>query len=111
MQKKYAVEVKNHTEQLSSDENTAGEDWKQIEDVLQNTAEKLLPPISRDKKQIWMSNSILDLMTQRRSVKNKNTVKYKSLNIKITAGCKKAIETWIEEQCKELEDLENKNIQ
>ena len=97
IQKQYAVEVNSRFEQLSSDENIAEEDWKQIEEVLQNTTEKLLPPISCDKKQRWMNNSILEVMKQRRSVKNKNTVKYKSLNIKIKAECKKAIETWIEE--------------
>ena len=58
-----------------------------------------------------MNNSILELMKQRRSVKNKNTVKYKNLNIKIQTECKKAKEAWIQEQCKELEDLEKKNIQ
>ena len=58
-----------------------------------------------------MNNSILELMKQRRSVKHKNTVKYKSLSIKIKAECKKAKETWIEEQCKKLEDFENRNIQ
>ena len=58
-----------------------------------------------------MNNSILELMKQRRSVENKNTVKYGSINIKIKAEGRKAKETWIEEQCKELEDLENKNVQ
>ena len=111
IQKQYAVEVNNRFEQLGRNENTAEEDWNQIEEVLQNTAEKLLPPISRDRKQRWMNNSILELMKQRKSVKNKNTVKYKSLNIKIQTESKKAKEAWIEEQCKELEDLEKKNIQ
>ena len=110
IQKQYVVEVNYRFKQLRSDENTVEEGWKQIEEVLQNTAEKLLPPISRNKKQRWMNNSILELMKQRRSVKNTNTVKYESLNIKIKAECKKAKETWIEEQCKELEDFENKNI-
>ena len=64
IQKKYVVAVNYRFKQLRSDENTVEEDWKQIEEVLQNTAEKLLLPISRDKKQRWMNNSILELMKQ-----------------------------------------------
>ena len=58
-----------------------------------------------------MNNSILELMKLRRPLKNKNTIKYKSLNKKIKAECRKANETWIEKQCKELEDFENMNRQ
>ena len=68
IQKQYGAEVNNRFEPLGRNENTAEKDWSQREEVLQNTAEKLLPPISRDRKQRWMNNSILELMKQRRSV-------------------------------------------
>ena len=64
IQRQYAVEVSNRFEQLGGIENTAEEDWNQIEGVLHNTAEKLLPPRSRDTKQRWMNNSILELMNE-----------------------------------------------
>ena len=50
-------------------------------------------------------------MRKRRSIKNKNSKEYKTLNQRIHSECGKAKEKWIEEQCNELEDLEKKNIQ
>ena len=73
LQQCYAVEVKNRFEQLANNnnENTAEEDWRQIAEILQNTAQKLLPPKSRDKKQKWMNDHILEQMKKGRSIKNK----------------------------------------
>jgi len=82
-----------------------------MEDILHDTAKKLLPHKPNDRKQKWMNGTIIELMKKRRSVKNKNNEKYKSLNLKIQKECRTAKEQWIEEQCKELEDLEKRNIE
>ena len=111
IQKRYEVEVNNRFQQLTNNDNTAEEDWNLIEEVFQSTAKQLLPPKPRDKKHKWMTNTILELMRKRRSIKNKNSKEYKTLNLRIHSECRKAKEKWIEEQCNELEDLEKKNIQ
>ena len=108
----FSVEVKNRFEQIAeNNESTAEEDWGQITEILQSTAQQLLPSKPRDKKQKWMNDHILELMKKRRSVKNKNTGMYKDLNTKIQAACRAAKESWIEEQCNELEDLEKRDVQ
>ena len=106
--------MKNRFEQLSNEDQsntTAEDDWKHIEDALIHSAQQIIPPKARDKKQKWMNDDIIKLMKKRRSVKNKKTTIYKELNRKIHAECRKAKEKWIEEQCEELEDLEKKNMQ
>ena len=58
-----------------------------------------------------MNDDIIKLMKKRRSVKNKKATVYKDLNRKIQTECRNDKEKWIEEQCKELEDLEKKTVQ
>ena len=94
LQQRYAVEVKNRFEQLSNNNNgnTAEEDWSEIAEILQNSAEKLLPTKPRDKKQKWMNDDILELMKKRRPVKNKKASMYKDLDRKIQAARRTAKE-------------------
>ena len=55
-----------------------------------------------------MNDETLDLMEERRKVKN-DLVKYKEMNKKVQRSCRKAKEAWWEEKCAEIEELQEKH--
>ena len=54
----------------------------------------------------WMTDEILDRMEERRRNKERNPQRYVELNIEIRQACNTAKENWINEQCKEVEEME-----
>ena len=50
----------------------------------------------------WMTEDILDLMEQRRQVKN-NRQKYETLHKEISKKCDEAKEKWIIDKCRNIE--------
>ena len=59
------------------------EEWRAFEEVLNISAEETIPKIKLKKKQKWMTDSILDMMEERRKLNGKDAPKYKDLNIAI----------------------------
>ena len=55
------------------------------------------------KKQKWMTDEILDLMTERRQAKLKNMNKYNDIDKLIKAKCIKEKEKWLNNKCAEIE--------
>ena len=58
----------------------------------------------------WMTKEKLDKMDERRLAKN-DPGKYKKLNKEIRKMCKNANEEYLEDCCKEIEELEKKDLQ
>ena len=53
-----------------------------------------------------MTDDILNKMDERKVVKGRNEECYQQLNKEIPNDCKLAKEKWLNEQCREVEDLE-----
>ena len=71
----------------------------------------------RPVKKPWVTTHILDLCAERRKLKNKKDNKdrdgmaqYRAVNQNIKKGMKKAKESWIREQCQNIDDCLKKNI-
>ena len=58
-----------------------------------------------------MTEDILDLMDERRLHKERNEDRYRELNREIHRECNKAKETWMDERCQEIEDLNKRDTQ
>ena len=111
----FKIAVTNRYNMLTIDESH-NEDpcakWNQLEEILTETARKVLPKRNEQAKQPWMTTEILNLMNQRRKYKNRNSSKqYTEIDKLIKQKCVKAKEELINKQCDELEDLANKNQQ
>ena len=55
-----------------------------------------------------MNDEILSTMEQRKNVKNRTT-EYNVINNEIVDKCRQAKETWLNEQCQEIESLEKQH--
>ena len=110
----FKIEVQNRFNHLPVEgvsETTPEEDWETLQKVLIETSERIIPKKEKIKKQQWMTDEIISLMKNRRTQKHRSFKTYREIDKKIRIKCKEAKEKWINEQCKELEDLENRDIQ
>ena len=65
----FKIEIKNRFSALNTseqEETSAEDDWKEFEIILTETAEKILPKKESIRKQKWMTNEIMELITKRR---------------------------------------------
>ena len=67
----------------------------------------MLSPVTRTKKQDWMTDDILVLMERRRVLKRRST-EYNDLNKEIRRECHQAKESFYEKQCEELRVVREK---
>lgn len=114
-EKNQNIQFKQKTEQKLKETITDTEDpnntWKKIKQCLNEVAENIIGHSTQEKKQNWMTTEILNLM-RRRSDLTKSKVstviqqQMKNLTIEIRNQCRKAKETYYEEKCKELEELD-----
>jgi hypothetical protein len=93
-------------QQQINDTNNVNQKLKYINIAIQ-TAEKKHLTKTTTKNKGWMTQDILDLMEQRRKMKNYPD-KYKEINKHIKKRIKEAKEEWIKEQCEEMETYEKK---
>ena len=103
----FKIKIKNRfsAHVISEQEETsAEEDWKEFEIILRETAEKILHKKESIRKQKWMTNEIMELITKRRKYK-RNSRKYKETDKKVRMKCKEAKEKYMNDQCEELESL------
>ena len=111
----YAIEVNNKFEGLNSidpvnemDASTMVErKWNTFKDCLCEAAKGILPKQQNSKKKQWVTEEILKLIEQRKTQKGKST--YDTLNRKIKLERKLAKEKWLNEQCKEIEELDKQH--
>ena len=109
----YSVEVKNRFEilQQESEDETAEQQWKILQEAISKANEIVLPKTERKEKKPWMTDEILKLMDERRIYKDSDREKYRSLNKRIHKECNKAKEKWMNDRCKVIEDLSKKDQQ
>ena len=104
----YANEVKNRYERLAED-RTVGDidnDWSMLQNSLVEAAEEMIPREPQGRRQMWMTQDILELMEERRKFKNRADERYRELDQLIKRMCKDRKEEWLQAKCEELEPLE-----
>ena len=100
--------VLNSEEPLEVEEETDRR-WRCIEAALTEPAKEMVPKQVRRGRQRWMTDEILDKMEEKRAQKDRNPQRYEELNLEIRQACDEAKEEWINEQCKEVEELERQH--
>lgn len=84
-------------------------DWNTIKDSLKSGADAVIGYVSKTKKQVWMTDEILQLMELRRQQKIlQNQGEYNRIHRTIRGKIRQAKEKWMEERCSELENLQQK---
>lgn len=116
LQEQYNIAVKNKFQVLQEESvmqyryETKNEKidvkWECIRDSIRHGNESL-PKQEKKAKQPWMTEEILELMTQRKTKKNTNL--YTKLNAEIQKRCKEAKEEWIQNKCNNIEKAQKKN--
>ena len=77
---------------------------------LVNSAQECIPKYGMTAKKKWMTSEILNQMEVRCRVK-KDTDEYRRVNMRIQNMCRAAKKEYLNQQCEEIEELENRNIQ
>ena len=95
----------------SNTERTEGENevncfWNRLQNSLLAAAEELIPQEPRIGRQQWITEEILQMMENRRRIKNTSTEAYKELDRQIKRKCLERKEEWLKSQCEEMERLE-----
>ena len=109
---RYNIEVKNTYETLQDIGNdTAEQHWEKIERAIKRANEIVLPKKEKKVKKLWMTDSILELMDERRKYKDRNNERYKCLNKRIHKECNKAKEQWMNDKCTTIDILSKKDQQ
>ncbi|XP_050514333.1 craniofacial development protein 2-like [Diabrotica virgifera virgifera] len=99
-------DLNNQLKNSTNENNT--EIWNTFKNLTWKVMEKYTTTMQRHKKQQWMTDEILELMEQRRKLKD-NKTKYKEKQKLIKQKIKVAKEKWMEDKCKELEKLNEKD--
>eukprot|EP00794_Sanderia_malayensis_P015552 gene15552-17137_t len=112
IRERFGVAVRNMYESFNvecdtkqSVEGAIDQKWCNIRDSMKKTTEELILRKENKAKQPWMKDHILQLMTERKQNKC-NESKYREFNKKIKVACKKAKEEWLDERCREIEELD-----
>ena len=111
--KRYNIEVRNKYEFLNAEKTPQQPEpefienkWKSTKTCLTEALKTNLPKKTNRKKQKWMTDDILNKLVERKEVKGRNEECYQQLNKEISNDCSLAKENWLNEQCREVEDLE-----
>ena len=83
-----------------------GKKYERLVKCITEATRETLPKKEIKKKQQWMSEEILQ-MKERKKLKRK-AGKYREKDKTIRAACTKSTEKWLNDQCKEIEDLEER---
>ena len=79
-----------------------------MRNILVQTAEEYVPIKQRKRRNKWMTEEILLMMKDRQKIGNRQCKKYRDRDKKIRQKCNEAKESWLNEQCAEIENLFDK---
>lgn len=91
VKQKVKEELQNGLKEIISAPEEPLQKWNKITEIFRDTSQRHLKRSSMKKKQ-WMTDEILTLMEQRRTLKNRNREEYHSVHIKIKKKIKNAKE-------------------
>ena len=104
---RFTLEVSNRFQALENI-TEAEELWRKMKDSINQVMSESIPPKPKRTHKKWITQDILDLMEVRRQAKP-NAEKYKALNKEVRKKCDKAKETWVNEQCEEIDKNQSKD--
>ncbi|XP_050513133.1 uncharacterized protein LOC126888800 [Diabrotica virgifera virgifera] len=96
--------MREKLETAKQQEQSVEQKWSYIKDVVLNAGKK-----TRVKNKEWMTDNILQMMDQRRLMNNRDAKKYQEINQTIKKEIRRAKETWMQEKCKLIEELQVKH--
>ena len=89
---------------------TNNERWNLLKDAIKKSGDECIGYVKRKAKKEWVTNEMMEKMNERRKWKAVNTEvgkqQYRKLNNELRRETDKAREKWLNEQCKEMEELE-----
>ena len=101
----YTVEVRNKFKGIDLIDKVPNELWMDVCDIVQETGIKTIPMEKKCKKTKWLSGEALPIAVKRREVKSKGeNERYKYLNAEIQRIARKEKNTFLSDQCKEIEE-------
>lgn len=113
---KFNLEIRNKYDILCAEEdvkeqqqteNTEQRKWKIFKECIHESTKEVLPRKEKDNNQKWMTREILEMMEIRKQFKiTADHNKYREINKKIITACRKAKDDWLNQQCQEIENLE-----
>ena len=104
----YSIAVRNIFEVLKYEESKST--WDCFKESIVSAAEVFVPKKEKQSKNKWMTGEILDLMQVRQKVAKKESIEYKDIDKQIKAKCTQAKETWMNEECEEIERLDRTDM-
>ena len=104
----YAIEVSNRYDRLTEEVvgKGADKDWQVLQGALVGAAEAVIPKERRRRKNPWITDEILDMMEERRIVKNLSEERYREMDRRILRSCQVKKEEWLNARCKDIEESE-----
>ena len=117
IQEKYAVSVSNRystlvceeVPQVESEEMRVDRKWKCFKESIHTATRECTSKIERSKHKDWMTEDILQKMEERKELKNtvgSAATEYKVKDKEIRKACLAAKETWFNERCEEILNME-----
>ena len=85
------------------------ERWTALAKAIEEANEKILPERKWRKKKPWMTDEIIDMIKSRRLAKGNDEARYRELNRQIHRECVAKKEQWMNNHCKEIEELDKRN--
>lgn len=82
--------------------------WNLIKSTILTAAEQVVGRKEHNSKNPWMTQEIINLIKDKRSYKNTDPQKYKQSKRQIEHHTRKAKEIWMEENCREMEQMNSK---
>ena len=99
------VEVRNRINGLDLIDRVPDELWTEVHDIVQETGIKTIPKKNKCIKAKWLSEEALQMAVKRREVKSKGEKeRYKHLNAEFQRIARRDKETFLSDQCKEIEE-------
>ena len=96
--------VKNRFEAF---DNEGQSKWNTLKLAMINAAKETTLLIERKSKNRWITNEILELMSQRQQIFNRKSKEYKQLDGEIKIKCREAKEIRLNKECAEIEKYKN----
>ena len=105
LQHQFKTKLQNRYEELESQGNLSA--WEKFKQAIIASSVNIIPIKEIRKKQKWMIDEILDLMSERRQAKLTNMSKYNTTDKLIKVTCIKGKEKWLNNKCAEMEAKKN----
>lgn len=107
--RKFGAELDESTKDIETDLEPE-EAWKKWKAAAKSVAEKVIPKENRPtKNKAWITDEILELITERRRIQDRNSVEYRILHKEVIKKCREAKQEWFQGKCRQIQKLDEDN--